>query len=219
MKLLDDDTITGYKVLIIILSTFAQIIFILSDGLQSYTTYLSYIVGFPILFIMLLWCDLSLGDIIIQRHLRPFSLTSTKNLLIRLDYILFKKKYWIYIVIFYSSILLASDVGIERKILYTVWSILQTVLTLSAMIILNDFLERKELSRHLLTIPAFFILFDSFLPDTDKIYLLVNPFFVGCAAVGFLNISNFPVTLLTSGLAFVLLSSLLILINSVSNTA
>lgn len=215
MKSLDQDSANGYRVFIFVLAIIIQTLFISTNSLGSYSLYLSYITSFPIVFAILMWVDIRSENIIIQNHLKPFSLTTTEKLLIRWKYMLFNKKYGLYIVLIYSSLLLLPNVNWDHKALYFIWSVLQTNVFLLGIIVLYDFLEAQDLSRHVLTLPSFLILFDSLLDENSKMYLFVSPYSVGCAAVELLDISSFVVKLLFSCLIFIALAFSLIMIRKV----
>ena len=217
MRLNDEDTIRGYKVLLFAIAIATQSIFVSTGDLSSFSEYISYIASFPILFGILLWLDINADNVIVGRHLKPFSLTTTQSLLTIWSYLLFNKRYWLYIVVIYSSLLLVPNLGVDHRILYFVWSVLQTLVFLLAMIVLYEFLERRELARHLLIVPTLSVMLAFLLQDTDKAFLLTNPFSVGCAAVGFLHIHSFLITMLISFFAFVALSFVLFMLYHLRN--
>lgn len=210
MVLNDIDTINGYKTLLLVATVATQTLFVFTGDLSSFPLYVSYMTSFPIAFCILLWLDINADSIVVERHLKPFPLTATQSLLISWNYLLFKKGYLLYIILVYSSLFLVPNTSKGSSVLYFVWSILQTTLVLLAMVVLYNFLAKRGLSKHLLTVPALSVLLSSLLPDSHQVYLLINPFSVGCAAVGYLNLEGFFANISASLLVFSLLSLLLV---------
>lgn len=206
------------KKIVILSGIFVQYLFVTGNELNGFDSFLLYISTSIFFFVVLLYADLNLNNLLEKKHFCAFPVTNTYNLLFRIHYLLIRRRYLIFIISYYLTIFFVSYLEFNIRLQYFLWSVLQVVFALTTMIVLDDFIKMRAFSTHLLLIPTLALLSGSFFEDqTELILLKLNPFFTGCALLGNIEINNIYISIVGSIFVFLSLFSSVLFLNQFIN--
>lgn len=172
--------------------------------------------GFGIVAALL--ADVRANNLLVKSHFFAFPISSTKSLLYRISYLVFKRGYFIFPLSCIFGFIINSHISVSYKLLYSLWTFIHAFLLLLFIVMLHDYLVSKHMSKHIINFFTLYItcaLLTFNLPSNH--YILANPFYSGVAFVSLVNIENTVITIVLSLLIFILLSTAMLLLNKKMN--